>query len=1081
MGFVVTLYAVLLAGMVLGQSVHARHFEITRERRAAEYKVQVTTGLKDGAGTDANVFITIYGSNGESMEKKLKGKLFQNNFEKGQVDNFGLQLADVGELKKIKIRHDNFGFMPAWNLAKVTITAPGGKIYIFPCDCELKKGALSKELFPAGQESSQVPKAVGGCDGAAFKDASHCWPFNEAQGDSSPDLKGTFPAQLKDGAGIVDSKSRGKVASTLAQNSWIDLGDFNERCLSNPNLCIDGVTMIFWAKIDQSAVSKNPQLPKYVFSSGGADKRSRGFALFHENGMFVLRVVAAQKKWRLTIENGNIPFNSWFSFAFTWKEGEGLKYFINGQESGSMLQGEQLSDVSGKEFNDLRISKANSNNVVEEMLPLKFDQLVTWSRVLQPQEIAMAFDQGGGKAANEGQQGNPQACEPNPCINGGTCQLDGDSPDGFVCKCPPAFGGSKCEINEEATSQSTPATPATPTSATPSKSSGASRGATTAGSSTTGSPTSGASATAPSTTAASTTEATTTEASTTGVSTPGASSTRATPTGTATTAAPTSSAGSSTSAASSQAPTTPAPVTTAAPGPMPDIKQLLMDLADQINAFRRLHQSSDVSPSEDLDKEAAAWAQQLAAEGAEKINNSSKYGQLVCSHHAGSDLAKACAVKWYSAIKFFDWADPKLTVKSSPFTQMVWKDSKRVGVGIAKGNRGAKRNVIGGQYFIAAFFDPAQSDEGNIKENVLPAAGISLPAPEASCPEGYFKLPMGGSRSCFSVHNTTVSWDDALLGCALDNGTLASIDCREEADLIVGLLTKSNITEAWIGLHDLSTEGRYVWVDGSPIPFSEWLPGEPDGNEAENCIVQAKGKFGPGWADRHCFDPKAFVCEVPLPGYTFYKLIFNLTEQQPAQSYQNPVYSQSVYPGSYYSMCPPVIQSVNDLLRETITRYFQAKNITVQPIVNTIRCLPNGVSRVEVILRLGPEAGSDSIQSLQISIKENDGELELSNGASAKLISVETLKPGSSYCPNQCVSTACQVGCDPSCCTPTSPSHQMQYPSPAVYGQPEPNYPNQNLWQCPVSCTRNVNFCPTYCSSRCCSSKRRSGVKIHKF
>lgn len=51
---------------------------------AAEYKVEVTTGVKDGAGTDANVFITIYGSNGQSMEKKLKGKFFENNFEKGK-------------------------------------------------------------------------------------------------------------------------------------------------------------------------------------------------------------------------------------------------------------------------------------------------------------------------------------------------------------------------------------------------------------------------------------------------------------------------------------------------------------------------------------------------------------------------------------------------------------------------------------------------------------------------------------------------------------------------------------------------------------------------------------------------------------------------------------------------------------------------------------------------------------------------------------------------------------------------------------------------------------------------------------
>lgn len=67
--------------------------------------------------------------------------------------------------------------------------------------------------------------------------------------------------------------------------------------------------------------------------------------------------------------------------------------------------------------------------------------------------------------------------------------------------------------------------------------------------------------------------------------------------------------------------------------------------------------------------------------------------------------------------------------------------------------------------------------------------------------------------------------------------------------------------------------------------------------------------------------PTATYNGFSLAGYTFYKLIFNLTEQQSAQSYQNPVYSHSVYPGSYYSMCTPVIQSVNDLLRETVGRF----------------------------------------------------------------------------------------------------------------------------------------------------------------
>ena len=58
---------------------------------------------------------------------------------------------------------------------------------------------------------------------------------------------------------------------------------------------------------------------------------------------------------------------------------------------------------------------------------------------------------------------------------------------------------------------------------------------------------------------------------------------------------------------------------------------------------------------------------------------------------------------------------------------------------------------------------------------------------EATCPEGYSKLPQG-SRSCFSVKSTTLTWDDALYGCALDNGTLASFQCKEEADLVLELI-----------------------------------------------------------------------------------------------------------------------------------------------------------------------------------------------------------------------------------------------------------------------------------------------------
>lgn len=51
--------------------------------RTTQYEVDVFTGNKFGAGTDARVFITLFGKRGESKEIELEGK-GRNDFEKGQ-------------------------------------------------------------------------------------------------------------------------------------------------------------------------------------------------------------------------------------------------------------------------------------------------------------------------------------------------------------------------------------------------------------------------------------------------------------------------------------------------------------------------------------------------------------------------------------------------------------------------------------------------------------------------------------------------------------------------------------------------------------------------------------------------------------------------------------------------------------------------------------------------------------------------------------------------------------------------------------------------------------------------------------
>ena len=51
-----------------------------------QYHVHVFTGDVFKAGTDANIFVTLYGENGDSGERELlKSETNMNQFERGQV------------------------------------------------------------------------------------------------------------------------------------------------------------------------------------------------------------------------------------------------------------------------------------------------------------------------------------------------------------------------------------------------------------------------------------------------------------------------------------------------------------------------------------------------------------------------------------------------------------------------------------------------------------------------------------------------------------------------------------------------------------------------------------------------------------------------------------------------------------------------------------------------------------------------------------------------------------------------------------------------------------------------------------
>ena len=65
--------------------------------KATTYRISVKTGDVRGAGTDANAFIKVFGSGGDTGQIILKqSDNTKNKFERGRVDLFTVEAMDIG-------------------------------------------------------------------------------------------------------------------------------------------------------------------------------------------------------------------------------------------------------------------------------------------------------------------------------------------------------------------------------------------------------------------------------------------------------------------------------------------------------------------------------------------------------------------------------------------------------------------------------------------------------------------------------------------------------------------------------------------------------------------------------------------------------------------------------------------------------------------------------------------------------------------------------------------------------------------------------------------------------------------------
>ncbi|XP_063835531.1 uncharacterized protein LOC135084685 isoform X1 [Ostrinia nubilalis] len=140
------------------------------------------------------------------------------------------------------------------------------------------------------------------------------------------------------------------------------------------------------------------------------------------------------------------------------------------------------------------------------------------------------------------------------------------------------------------------------------------------------------------------------------------------------------------------------------------------------NEYRRDHGVAPLVLSKDISKISQKWAEELAKRDAMAYSLNQKYGESVyCGWSADPNTkikARDCVDKWYSEINEFSFGRDPDVLTCGHFTQIVWKDTKELGVGSAKSKSG--------KLYVVCNYYPPGNFSGQFSKNVLPPGAMQF-------------------------------------------------------------------------------------------------------------------------------------------------------------------------------------------------------------------------------------------------------------------------------------------------------------------------------------------------------------------
>ena len=168
-----------------------------------------------------------------------------------------------------------------------------------------------------------------------------------------------------------------------------------------------------------------------------------------------------------------------------------------------------------------------------------------------------------------------------------------------------------------------------------------------------------------------------------------------------------------------------------------DTNKLNQVLLEQHNKYRKMHGADDLALDNELIKLAQDYSAVLAynsdiyyiAPSGNKNKNKEKVGENIFT--CTSILKESCYTDsstkpvddWYNEITFYNFEDPGFTLNTAHFTQIVWKETTKMGCGVSVKTDGVTYKIVCNYYKAGNIIN---SDK--YSKNVFPQEYSQLPS-----------------------------------------------------------------------------------------------------------------------------------------------------------------------------------------------------------------------------------------------------------------------------------------------------------------------------------------------------------------